>query len=252
MVYVFYAGDNRTVCGVLARTVSLRTALYDVGLLVDPPGQNRNFFEHLRKVFGISRNIYDPTRGVGGSSGGDAGIVAANGAVLALGSDVAGSLSIGGGSRLIEDHRRHELETDTTNYCVVGTENSTMVAGAVPSSNLFRNCINELVMFIIISPGIPAAFCGIVGFKPTPERLNIYHRNMPRVREYGTAFLIPPVPGPMGKSCDDVEALMYALLHDYKQTLPVAQHQKEAAAQPSAVFPESRKSLFDLDQTVPR
>eukprot|EP00392_Amoebophrya_sp_AT5.2_P003189 g3194.t1 len=78
---------------------------------------------------------------------------------------------------------------------------------------------------------IPAAFTGLVGFKPTSQRISLAHpSNGPKIREYGTQSYIPAVLGALGATVDDVEAAMYAILYD---------------------FPE-RKSLYDLDRTLPK
>ncbi|CAD7925322.1 unnamed protein product [Amoebophrya sp. A120] len=127
--------------------------------------------ESNNDVWGCSQNPWDPTRCSGGSSGGDAALVAANAVVIGYGTDIGGSVRI------------------------------------------------------------PAAFTGLVGFKPTSQRLNASHRTSgPSVREYGSQLYIPGVPGVMGNCCDDVEAGMYALLYDFK----------------------TRKSLYDLDRCIPK
>lgn len=50
------------------------------------------WMESHNKVYGRSRNPYDPGRIVGGSSGGEGGVVAAGGAPFGLGSDIGGSI----------------------------------------------------------------------------------------------------------------------------------------------------------------
>lgn len=50
--------------------------------------------ESRNNVYGQTNNPYDTTRAVGGSSGGDAAIVAACGAPFAVGSDIGGSIRI--------------------------------------------------------------------------------------------------------------------------------------------------------------
>jgi Asp-tRNA(Asn)/Glu-tRNA(Gln) amidotransferase A subunit family amidase len=76
--------------------------------------------ESVNRIWGQSRNPWDLLRTPGGSSGGDAALVAMECVPLAIGSDVAGSLRI------------------------------------------------------------PAAFCGIVGFKPTSTRLSMKGNMKPR------------------------------------------------------------------------
>ncbi len=50
------------------------------------------WMESHNHVYGRSRNPYDPSRTVGGSSGGEGGIVGAGGAPFGLGSDIGGSI----------------------------------------------------------------------------------------------------------------------------------------------------------------
>lgn len=50
------------------------------------------WIESANRVYGRSRNPYDPTRIVGGSSGGEAGIIGAGGSPFGLGSDIGGSI----------------------------------------------------------------------------------------------------------------------------------------------------------------
>lgn len=50
--------------------------------------------ESRNKIYGQANNPYNTTRSVGGSSGGDAAIVAACGAPIALGGDIGGSIRI--------------------------------------------------------------------------------------------------------------------------------------------------------------
>jgi len=51
-------------------------------------------FESDNLIFGATRNPYDPTRTPGGSSGGEAALLAACGSPLGLGSDCAGSVRV--------------------------------------------------------------------------------------------------------------------------------------------------------------
>ena len=50
------------------------------------------WMESFNKVYGRTNNPYDPTRIVGGSSGGEAAVIAAGGSPFGLGSDVGGSI----------------------------------------------------------------------------------------------------------------------------------------------------------------
>ncbi|XP_014220085.1 fatty-acid amide hydrolase 2-A-like [Trichogramma pretiosum] len=52
------------------------------------------WIESRNKIYGQTNNPYNTTRGVGGSSGGDAAIVAACGVPFAVGSDIGGSIRI--------------------------------------------------------------------------------------------------------------------------------------------------------------
>lgn len=52
------------------------------------------WMESNNEVYGRTRNPYDPTRIVGGSSGGEGAIVAAGGAPFGLGSDIGGSIRL--------------------------------------------------------------------------------------------------------------------------------------------------------------
>eukprot|EP00927_Polykrikos_kofoidii_P050793 TRINITY_DN44669_c0_g1_i1.p1 TRINITY_DN44669_c0_g1~~TRINITY_DN44669_c0_g1_i1.p1 ORF type:complete len:603 (+),score=85.45 TRINITY_DN44669_c0_g1_i1:84-1892(+) len=111
--------------------------------------------ESINNIFGTSRNPWDLSRTPGGSSGGDAALVAMRCVPLAVGSDVAGSVRI------------------------------------------------------------PAAFCGIVGFKPTPGRISKRGSMMPRVgNRHGLQVTIPAVFGPLGVTVDDCAQLLRALWCD--------------------------------------
>ncbi|HSA20240.1 MAG TPA: amidase, partial [Myxococcota bacterium] len=52
------------------------------------------WMESHNRVYGVARNPYDPTRIVGGSSGGEGAIVGAGGSPFGLGSDIGGSLRL--------------------------------------------------------------------------------------------------------------------------------------------------------------
>ena len=51
-------------------------------------------WETTNPIFGPTVNPHDHTRGVGGSSGGEAALLAAGGSILGFGSDIGGSLRI--------------------------------------------------------------------------------------------------------------------------------------------------------------
>ena len=52
------------------------------------------WFESSNFVYGKSRNPYDKTKITGGSSGGEAGLIASCGSVIGIGSDFSGSIRI--------------------------------------------------------------------------------------------------------------------------------------------------------------
>ncbi|GIY64321.1 fatty-acid amide hydrolase 2-B [Caerostris darwini] len=52
------------------------------------------WWESANHVFGLTKNPYDHTRSVGGSSGGEGAIIAAGAAVIGIGNDIAGSIRI--------------------------------------------------------------------------------------------------------------------------------------------------------------
>ncbi|GFW63110.1 fatty-acid amide hydrolase 2-A [Trichonephila clavipes] len=52
------------------------------------------WWESANHVFGMTKNPYDNTRSVGGSSGGEGAIIAAAAAVIGIGNDIAGSIRI--------------------------------------------------------------------------------------------------------------------------------------------------------------
>jgi fatty acid amide hydrolase 2 len=53
---------------------------------------------------GISRNPYNLSRIVGGSSGGEGGLLGAAGSLIGIGSDVAGSIRMPGSKKLFKTH----------------------------------------------------------------------------------------------------------------------------------------------------
>ncbi|CDW73926.1 amidase family protein [Stylonychia lemnae] len=56
--------------------------------------QAASFYHTDNRVWGLAKNPYDESRSVGGSSGGDAGLIAARCAPLAFGTDLGGSLRV--------------------------------------------------------------------------------------------------------------------------------------------------------------
>jgi len=109
--------------------------------------------ESVNRIWGRSCNPWNLERTPGGSSGGDAALVATGAVPLAVCSDVAGSIRI------------------------------------------------------------PASFCGVTGFKPTPLRSSGLGNMKPRPRNRsGTAIAIPAVQGPICRSVEDCAAYMRATL----------------------------------------
>ena len=109
--------------------------------------------ESVNRIWGRSCNPWNLERTPGGSSGGDAALVATGAVPLAVCSDVAGSIRI------------------------------------------------------------PASFCGVTGFKPTPLRSSGIGNMKPRLRNRsGTAIAIPAVVGPICRSVEDCATYMRATL----------------------------------------
>ena len=108
--------------------------------------------ESENHIFGRTVNPWDRARTPGGSSGGDAALVAMDCVPLAVGTDVGGSVRI------------------------------------------------------------PAAFCGVVGFKPTPHRISKKNCSAARVNNrHGLGLIIPSVVGPIAKTVDDCALFMEAM-----------------------------------------
>ena len=111
--------------------------------------------ESYNLVWGRSRNPWDLNRVPGGSSGGEAALVAMKCVPLAVGSDVAGSIRI------------------------------------------------------------PAAFCGVIGFKPSSTRLSLKGSMRPRKNnKQGSTVIIPSVAGPIARSVEDCALFMKAVWNE--------------------------------------
>jgi fatty acid amide hydrolase len=79
------------------RTGPLVEALRDAGAIIlgkTNLSQTMTYHEADNRVYGLTRNPCDPARTPGGSSGGEAAIIAAGGSMLGLGSDLGGSVRI--------------------------------------------------------------------------------------------------------------------------------------------------------------
>mgnify|MGYP003385107740 CR=1 FL=1 len=60
---------------------------------------------------------------------------------------------------------------------------------------------------------IPAHYCGIVGFKPTPGRITKKGSGIPRVNNRDGQIVIPSTTGPMARSVRDCTLMMKALVN---------------------------------------
>ena len=107
------------------------------------------YFETVNHIYGTSQNPWDPQRTTGGSSGGDAGLIAAGGALLAICGDLAGSIRI------------------------------------------------------------PAAFCGVYGFKPSSRRTPGLEVAQPHPECMTPLELVVKVAyGPIGRCVEDLVLVM--------------------------------------------
>jgi len=79
------------------RTGPLVTALRGAGAIIlgkTNVSQSLSYIESDNPLYGVTRNPWDSTRTPGGSSGGEAAIIAVGGSALGLGSDLGGSVRI--------------------------------------------------------------------------------------------------------------------------------------------------------------
>jgi fatty acid amide hydrolase len=112
--------------------------------------------ESENNVWGVSLNPWDHSRTPGGSSGGEAALVASGCSTMGLGSDIGGSIRI------------------------------------------------------------PATYCGLVGFKPTPTRITGSGSVAPRYEGRNGQMVIKATVGPITRSVRDCVTMMQAL------TVPLA------------------------------
>ncbi len=94
----------RSTCGLLSRADHIPTR--DATLVARMGGagaillgktntpSNCGAFETVNPLFGLTTNPWDTTRSAGGSTGGEASIIAAGGSPLGIGSDIAGSIRL--------------------------------------------------------------------------------------------------------------------------------------------------------------
>ena len=100
-------------------------------------------------LYGRAENPWDRSRSTGGSSGGEAGLIAARCSSLGVGSDIGGSI---------------------------------------------RN---------------PVSWCGVYGFKPTPQRVRFAGVGSPCLEQPGsTTHLVPPAVGPVGRCVEDLTLML--------------------------------------------
>lgn len=126
----------------LSNIVAFRTNIPQ--LLLMPESDNA--------IWGTSKNPYDISRTSGGSSGGEAALIASRCSVLGLGSDIGGSIRI------------------------------------------------------------PAHYCGITGFKPTPGRITAKGAGIARLNNRNGQLVVPSTTGPMARSVRDCSLMMKALV----------------------------------------
>lgn len=114
--------------------------------------QGMGLSESVNRIWGRSRNPYDLDRTPGGSSSGDAAMVASGCVPLSVSADGAGSIRI------------------------------------------------------------PASFCGVVGFKPSPARMSFKGCMRPKKEDkFGSSLCVPAVIGPMARSVEDCAFFMKAV-----------------------------------------
>ena len=114
--------------------------------------QGMGLSESVNRIWGRSRNPWDLERTPGGSSSGDAAMVAAGLVPLSCSADGAGSIRI------------------------------------------------------------PASFCGVVGFKPSPARLTFKGCMRPKKEDkFGSSLCVPATIGPMARSVEDCALFMKAV-----------------------------------------
>ena len=129
--------------------------------------------ETTNNIWGRTRNPWNLDRTPGGSSGGEAALVATGCVVLGIGSDVGGSIRI------------------------------------------------------------PAAFCGVVGFKPSPGRISSRGCMSARLKDrHGMENIIPSTAGPLARTVEDCAAFCEAVWsqqhYQLDGTLPPIPYDKAA------------------------
>lgn len=90
------------------------------------------WMESANKVYGRTRNPYDPRRIVGGSSGGEAAIIAAGGAPFGLGSDIGGSIRMPAFFNGIFGHKP--------------------TGGLIPNTDQFPVAVNQALWYMTTGP----------------------------------------------------------------------------------------------------
>ncbi|CAK82959.1 unnamed protein product (macronuclear) [Paramecium tetraurelia] len=146
-------------------------------------------FESVNLVYGRTKNPWNPSRAVGGSSGGEGAIAAARGSVLGIGSDIGGSIRI------------------------------------------------------------PAAFCGVYGFKPYSGRIPDYGEAKISLAVSG-GMQLKISRGPIARCVDDLIVLT-KVLFDKEIYSKIPQQIKDPYFEPQELkeFPDKKKlrvGYFDI------
>jgi Asp-tRNA(Asn)/Glu-tRNA(Gln) amidotransferase A subunit family amidase len=136
--------------------------------------------------WGVALNPWDLNRTAGGSSGGEAALLAARGSPVGIGTDVAGSIRI------------------------------------------------------------PAAYCGVCGFKPTNGRLSMRGVAVARRERANGQKEIIPSAGPMGRCVADLELVMRALCNPAGRPTDTGEGGDPAVAGPAGV-----SVMHALDYSLP-
>lgn len=118
-----------------ARTAPTAQRLIDAGAIVLAQTNIAElgiWIESVNRVYGRTRNAYDPRRTAGGSSGGEAVAVAVGGSPIGLGSDMGGSIRIPAFFNGVFGHKP--------------------TAGLVPNSGMFPDTVGDIGSLLSIGP----------------------------------------------------------------------------------------------------
>ncbi|MCB9561659.1 MAG: amidase [Kofleriaceae bacterium] len=108
------------------------------------------WMETSNPLHGRTRNPWDPARTPGGSSGGEAALVAAGASPLGLGSDIAGSIRIPAGMCGVIGHKPTELLVPNTGHWGASTGEAERMLCTGPLTRCVRDA--ELVLELIAGP----------------------------------------------------------------------------------------------------